>query len=93
VRLDAVWKREHVDAPLHEPSLKLPYRVGVLGLGVLAPLLVHLLQVVTGRELRTASSLASVAALIGGYAQRAVMIFAGKRSAERPTDYFRFTRA
>jgi formate-dependent nitrite reductase membrane component NrfD len=93
VRLDAVWKREHVDAPLHEPSLKLPYRVGVLGLGVLAPLLVHLLQVVTGRELRTASSLASVAALIGGYAQRAVMLFAGKRSAERPTDYFRFTRA
>jgi protein NrfD len=89
--LDSLWKREHVDAPLEEPPLKLPYRVGALGLGVLAPLGVHLLQVLTGRELSTASSLASVAALVGGYAQRAVMIFAGKRSAERPTDYFRFT--
>jgi protein NrfD len=93
LRLDALWRRARLNAPLAEPPLKLPYRVGALGLGILAPLGVHLLQAVTGRELRTASRLASLAALLGGYTQRAVMVLAGKRSAERPTDSFHFTRA
>jgi formate-dependent nitrite reductase membrane component NrfD len=93
LRLNAVWKRAQLDAPLNEPPLALPYRVGALGMGILAPLAVHLLQVLTGRELRTASSLAWVATLVGGYTQRAVVLLAGQRSAERPTDYFRFARA
>jgi formate-dependent nitrite reductase membrane component NrfD len=92
LRLDALWKREQVAGPLEEPPLARPYRFGVLGLGILAPLGVHALQVVTGRELHTASLLASVAALVGGYTQRAVMIFAGERSAERPRDYFRIAQ-
>lgn len=92
LRLDALWKRERLAAPLDEPPLVLPYRVGVFGLGIVAPLTVHLLQVLTGRELRAASTCASLAALVGGYAQRAVLVLAGKRSAERPTDYFRFAR-
>lgn len=93
LRLDALWKREHLNRPLAEPPLKLPYRIGALGLGILAPLGVHLLQAATGRDLRTASTLASMAALVGGYTQRAVMVLAGKRSAERPIDSFHFTRA
>jgi protein NrfD len=92
-RLDALWKRENLNAPLEKPPLKLLHRVGVLGLGILAPLAVHLLQALTGRDLRTASTLASVAALVGGYAQRAVVVLAGKQSAERPTDYFHFARS
>jgi protein NrfD len=92
LRLDALWKREHLQRPMEEPPLKLPYRLGVFGLGILAPLGVHLLQTLTGRELRTASKLAAIAALVGGYSQRAVLVLAGKRSAERPTDAFHFAQ-
>jgi protein NrfD len=88
LRLDALWKREHLEQPLEEPPLRLAYRLGVFGLGILAPLGVHLLQVLSGRELRTASRLAAIAALVGGYSQRAVLVLAGKRSAERPKDAF-----
>ena len=87
-KLDSVWQHEHLRAPLEQPPLATPYTVGVLGLGILAPLAVHLLQVIAGRELRTASTLASLAALAGGYTQRAVFVLAGKSSAERPADYF-----
>ncbi|MCA1647318.1 MAG: polysulfide reductase NrfD [Chloroflexi bacterium] len=93
LRLDALWKHEHLDRPLQEPPLRLPYRIGMLGLGILVPLGVHLLQAFTGRELRMASTLASLAALVGGYTQRAVIVLAGKRSAERPTDSFHFARS
>ena len=92
IRLDALWKRERLDRPLDEPPLKLPYRLGVFGAGILAPLGVHLLQALTGRELRRAAQLAAMAALVGGYTQRAVIVLAGKRSAERPTDAFHFAQ-
>ena len=90
--LDGEWKRRQLDGPLQEQPLAIAYRGGVFGLGILAPFGVHLLQVLTGRELATASALASVAALVGGYTQRAVVLLAGKRSAERPTDAFRFAQ-
>jgi formate-dependent nitrite reductase membrane component NrfD len=92
LRLDSIWRHERVDGPLNEPPFRLPYRAGVFGAGILAPLGVHLLQALSGRELRRASMLASVAALAGGFTQRAVLVLAGKRSAERPTDYLHFTR-
>ncbi|MBV9546338.1 MAG: polysulfide reductase NrfD [Chloroflexi bacterium] len=92
LRVDRLWKDEHVAAPLDESPLVVPYRFGVLGLGILAPLGVHVLQLVTGRELRAVSTVASVAALVGGYIQRAVIIFAGEQSAERPRDYFGITQ-
>jgi protein NrfD len=91
VRQTREWRHAGVAGPLDEPPLAIPYRLGSLGLGILVPLAVHLAQALTGRELRTASTLASVAALIGGYAQRAAIVFAGRRSAERPRDYFRLT--
>lgn len=92
LRLDTVWKEQELDAPVAEPPLSLPYRGGALGLGIVAPLLVHLLQLVTGRELRGLAVSASLAALFGGYAQRAVLVLAGKKSAERPVDYFRVSQ-
>jgi formate-dependent nitrite reductase membrane component NrfD len=92
LRLDALWKREGVSGPLEETRLAVPYRLGALGLGMVAPLAIHALQAVTGRELRTASNLAAVAALCGGFLQRAALILAGKGSAERPADYFRMAR-
>lgn len=91
-RLDAQWKNEHVSAPLEEQPLVLPYQAGAVGLGTFVPLVIHLAQVISGRELRSITTLASLAALTGGYAQRAVIVLGGKRSAERPVDYFRMTQ-
>jgi formate-dependent nitrite reductase membrane component NrfD len=91
-RLDAVWKDRQLDAPLEEPPLAVAYRGGALGAGILLPLTVHLLQALTGRELPRASVLAGLASLAGGYSQRAVVLLAGKRSAERPADAFRFAQ-
>jgi formate-dependent nitrite reductase membrane component NrfD len=90
LQLERLWKRAGLDTPLRRAPLAAPYRFGVLGLGILAPLGVHLLQVISGRELERLSRYVSVAALVGGYTQRAVVLFAGKRSAERPDDYFRY---
>jgi len=86
--LDSLLKRRRLSGPLETPPLATSYRVGVLGLGIVAPLAVHLLQALTGRELHMASAIASLAALAGGYTQRAVFVLAGKRSAERAADYF-----
>ncbi|MBV9328261.1 MAG: polysulfide reductase NrfD [Chloroflexi bacterium] len=87
--MDLRLRRERVRAPLDEPRPGAAYRFGALGLGVLAPLVVHGLQALTGRDLRMMSRLASLGALAGGYTQRAVLVTAGKNSASRPQDYFR----
>lgn len=91
-RLDAHWKREHLATPLEEPPIALAYRGGAWGMGILAPLCVHLIQILARREMRRASICASVMALVGGYSQRAALILAGKRSAERPREYFQVSQ-
>jgi formate-dependent nitrite reductase membrane component NrfD len=92
-RIDHEWARNDVRGPLEQPPLRMAHQGAALGLGIIAPLLVHALQLLTRREMRTASTAASVAVLAGGYALRAVVIMAGKRSAERPRDYFQTARA
>lgn len=42
---------------------------------------------------RTALSIAALATLAGGYLMRWAIVAAGKESAERPSDYFDWTRA
>jgi len=91
-KVDAQWQRERVRSPLEKPAAGATYRLGVLGLGIITPLLVHSLQALTGREMRTASVLASAAALAGGYLQRGVLLMAGKQSAEHPQEYFRIAQ-
>jgi protein NrfD len=85
------WQRAGVSAPLDEPALSAGYRLGSLGLGIVGPLLVHLAQVLTGRELPSVSLVAALSALLGGYCQRAVLVLGGRRSVERPRDYFHLT--
>jgi formate-dependent nitrite reductase membrane component NrfD len=92
VRLETEWKSRGVSGPLEEQPLAGPYRLGAVGLGILAPLAVHAAQLLTRRELRVLSVVASVAALTGGFMLRAVVVLAGKRSAERPIDYFSETQ-
>jgi formate-dependent nitrite reductase membrane component NrfD len=91
LKQDDEWRRSGLNGPLEEPPFKLPHQLGSFGLGIVVPLAVNLARLLTGRELRTASTLANVAALIGGYTQRAVIVLAGHRSAERPHDYFHMT--
>lgn len=86
------WKESGLGSPLkEEPKLLWAYRVGALQLGILLPLTIHIVQVLTGRRSRWLSGLASASTLAGGFAQRAALTFAGNASAERPRDYFRFT--
>lgn len=63
-------------------------------LGLLLPLALLLPPALGGRAPgRLALALAALATLVGGYAMRWAIVTAGKRSAERPSDYFDWTRA
>lgn len=89
---EAQWRRHGVSAPMRRQPIAAAYRFGVLGLGVVAPVVAHAVQTLAGRHSRAVSGLAAVATLVGGFTMRAVMIFAGNDSARRPEDYFTFTR-
>ncbi len=87
------WRRYRAAAPLREAPTGVAWRFGVLGLGILAPLVVHAVEAFTGIERRFISTVAALATLVGGFTLRAVLIFAGKRSGQRAEDYFRFTQS
>jgi hypothetical protein len=48
-------------------------------------------MLLAGRRSRRLSLAAAAATLAGGYIMRSVMLAAGRRSAQRPRDYFRYT--
>jgi protein NrfD len=90
---DKQWRKSGLDAPIQDKRrIAMAYRFGVLGLGILVPLVIHAIHVFTGRRSNVASKLADVSALAGGFVQRAVLTFGGNTSAERPQDYFQFTQ-
>jgi formate-dependent nitrite reductase membrane component NrfD len=64
-------------------------RLSVQGVGIGLPLLLHGLAALTGRRSTRLSLLAAVATLIGAFAERASIVFAGNRSADRPEEYLR----
>ncbi len=88
-RVEQHWQKQQVGAPMRAPKLSQAWYLGVFGLGILVPLALHLVQFFGGKKARGAGVLAAVAALIGGFALRAVLIFGGQQSACRPRDYFR----
>jgi formate-dependent nitrite reductase membrane component NrfD len=90
---DQAWRANKVDAPLRRQPLALLYWGGALGLGIVLPLVLHLITFFRKRESRTLAVLAASATIAGGLAQRAVIVLAGNESATRPEDYFRFTQA
>jgi len=62
--------------------------------GVLVPLLLQLSGPVRGNTHSQGRRVGTAAlTLVGGFALRALMIFAGRESARRPEDYFALTRA
>ncbi len=86
------WRKDKVASPLRRPFIGLAWAGGVFGLGILTPLGIHLFERLTGRPSRRTSALASAAALIGGFLLRAVFVFGGHASGEKPQDYLRFTQ-
>lgn len=86
------WQRRSVSAPLDQQPLQTVYRLGVTGLGMVAPLAIHGLQTLTGRESARLTTVAAIATLAGGFAERAVLVFAGNQSAGRARDYLQFTQ-
>ncbi len=92
-RIDRRWKRYKVDQPVRRLPLNLAWIGGVFGLGILAPLLLHLFQATGGQPSRRAANLGSLAALLGGFCLRTVFILGGKPSADNPRDYFRLAQA
>lgn len=85
------WHRSRTGAPLRDQPIRTAWRAGVLGLGIAMPLAVHLAEAARGCLPRRWSNVAAIATLVGGFLMRAVFIFGGVRSAERPEDYFRMT--
>lgn len=86
------WRRRQTAEPVQHQPLESAWRFGVLGLGIVGPLVVHATEVMGTRQSRRVSALAAIAMLVGGFILRVVFIFGGNESARRPGDYFRSTR-
>jgi formate-dependent nitrite reductase membrane component NrfD len=90
--MDREWKEKEVAGALEEEPMAMFYRAGYKGLAIAAPLVIYGLGVLTRENSRRRSIAASVATLAGGYLLRSVLLAAGRESAKRPRDYFRFTQ-
>lgn len=91
-RINLHWQKRRAATPLHTPAVSAGWRFGVLGLGILIPLALHVIQLAGWRRSGAVSTAAAVSALTGGFLLRGVFVFGGKESGRRPRDYFRMTR-
>jgi len=90
--LERRWQRRSLTGPLQHPLTAIAYRVGFREIGVLVPLTIHGISLLTRRRSRRWSILAAIATLAGGYLLRSVIVAAGNASTHPPQDYFRFTQ-
>ncbi len=81
-----------LDRPLREGPTGRAYRIGVLGVGLAAPLGLRLLHRLGGRHpSRAATALGALLTLVGGLLFRYVMVYGGKASANDPQATFDYT--
>lgn len=92
IALDRSWKRQGVVAPIRQPLLGTVYLLGVVLIGLLAPLAVTGFLLATETSSPMATIMAALARLTGGFLLRTLVLFAGRQSALGPGDYFRFTQ-
>lgn len=79
--------------PLTHPPLGLIFWPFTVGLGMIMPLILQLTGPLQGkRSSRTRRTLTSALVLAGGFSLRALMIFAGRKSANEPEYYFEMTK-
>ncbi len=93
VLIERDWRRRQVAAPLERRPMEPAWHIGVLGLGILSPLIMHGVEALEGRPSPRVSTLAALATLAGGFILRAVLVFVGNASARQPEDYLRLTQA
>lgn len=63
-----------------------------VGWGIIAPLVMQLKGLKQGGNDRGMSLAAAGLAMMGGLVLRMLMVFAGRKSAQSPEDYFEYTR-
>jgi formate-dependent nitrite reductase membrane component NrfD len=90
--VDRKLRRRQMAGYLDRHPIPAAWHVGVLGLGILAPLAVHTVELVRGRESRRLSTLAALLTLLGGLLLRAVFIFSGNPASRDPRNSFRVTQ-
>lgn len=79
--------------PLTTPPLGAIFWPFTVGAGMVAPLVLQLSGPVQGRTgSRLRRTITALLVLSGGFQLRALMIFAGRISADRPEDYFEYTK-
>ena len=83
-----------IGRPLKEGTFAPVYKVGVIGAGLILPLLWQIKSLLAGgRPSRLETGLSASLTLVGGLLYRYVMIKAGQESADDPAATFAFTRA
>jgi protein NrfD len=85
------WRHRRVDGPLYAPAMTLAYFGGAAVVGMLFPIVGHVVAFIVGSS-PTLSVAIAFAGLAGGFALRAVVLFAGKKTAEDPQTYFQFAQ-
>jgi formate-dependent nitrite reductase membrane component NrfD len=86
------WHRQKVDRPLEDPAVSAALHVGAFGLGMVVPLAIHAYQAITGSQSKTASTVAALSTLAGGFCLRAGILFAGRKSARDAAGWFQFAQ-
>ena len=89
---ESTWRRAGLGGSLEQQPTATMYRLVVVALGMIAPGLIHGMHVLSGRRSPLVSTLAALATLAGGVAERVVVVRAGNESSQRPEDYFRITK-
>lgn len=79
--------------PLREGTLGRIHRVGVLGFGIVMPLVLHAMSRLNENSSRMLILISSVFTLIGGFCLRLVMVLGGHASADDPEATFEMTAA
>jgi formate-dependent nitrite reductase membrane component NrfD len=80
------WRQKHLDSTLRTLRYGATYNAATL-LGAVVPLAIHARSKASGRN-EPSEITAAALTLLGGYALRAAVLFAGNQSAQRPRDYF-----
>ena len=90
--MEQSWTECGVEVPGKDPALRRVDTILVKGAGIYTPMLAHSLALVLGQAPGPFSPIASLATLIGSFAERWLIVKAGNRSADIPTDYFRISQ-
>jgi len=90
--MEQSWTECGIEVPGKDRALHLVDTILVKGAGIYTPVLAHSLALVSGRAPGPLAPITSLATLIGSFAERWLIVKAGNRSADIPTDYFRISQ-